>query len=136
MTESNFRRALLQDFRSQGIAACAIEDKLATGVPDVFWRRGALELKTVARWPVRGGVVRLRHELTRDQWLWGWDWVQGGGRWEMAVRVDGREGGIFVFDVSSARYAGRGRWNREQWESGARWYGAGIGQLVDYLIEG
>lgn len=67
-------RALRPHLTVPGWDAMRVENIVMTGVPDVHWIgnggvSGWLELKSVSRWPARGGVLHLPH-FTPQQRIW------------------------------------------------------------------
>lgn len=79
------RRRVLAALRP--LDAVAIENLLEKGTPDVEYLGGGwLELKSVERWPPRGGPVKCDH-FTPEQRMWLRRRCRAGGSADLLVRV-------------------------------------------------
>lgn len=80
-----------------------IESPMESGVPDVNLTVGWMELKYAARWPPKGGPLRLDH-YTQEQKTWATRRIAAGGRVFLLLKVgreewllfDGRIAAIFL----------------------------------------
>lgn len=91
-----------------------------SGIPDVNYSLGWIELKYLPRWPVRPSTpVRIDH-FTDEQRIWLTRRVNSGGRAFLLLKVGNNEWLLFRGDVA-ARIIGES--NREELYAGvtARW---------------
>ncbi len=92
-----------------GLDPVRIEDRLSLGVPDVNYIGGWIELKWVARWPPRGGILQLPH-YTPQQKAWHVRRIGKGGRVHVLLGVGSD---TLLFDgVTAAKYLGKS--NKEE----------------------
>lgn len=71
-----------------------IESHMTSGVPDVNYNQGWIELKYADRWPPRGGPLRIPH-FTKDQRSWHVRRRKAGGRSFVLLKVGQREWLLF-----------------------------------------
>lgn len=97
--ERSSRSRVVAALRS--VHAIAVENPALPGTPDVNYVEGWIELKWAAKWPPRGGPLRLPH-FTSEQRVWhlqrrnagGVSWVllQVGDEWLLFDAVDAAMG--------------------------------------------
>ena len=69
MSEQTMRRKVVRALRDANLDAVAVENPAHPGTPDVNYVGGWIELKYLPAWPVKGGVLRIRH-FTKQQRIW------------------------------------------------------------------
>jgi len=82
-------------FRTEGVLAERLTERLNPGVPDVLWtfegRTGLLELKWLPAFPTDRTVTPLltygAHGLQPDQAFWLGRWARRGGRAHVLLRI-------------------------------------------------
>ena len=96
-----------------------IESHMAAGVPDVNYTEGWIELKYAARWPPRGGPLRLDHFTTAQR-----SWLRrreaAGGRAFLLLKV-GKTEWILMTGVAAAAYLGQSTQEEIYNNNVARW---------------
>jgi hypothetical protein len=98
MSESYVRRKIVSMLKE--LDAQAVENPIRPGTPDVNYVEGWLELKWLERWPVRGGVVNIKH-FTPQQRIWLKRRWNKGGRVYLLLNV-GRDWLLFNGLVASS----------------------------------
>lgn len=81
-----------------------IESPMSSGVPDVNYIQGWVELKYAKRWPPRGGPLRIDH-FTHEQRNWLTRRRLAGGRAWLLLKV-GRSEWLLFDGLVAARYLG------------------------------
>lgn len=77
-----------------GLDPVRIENLVGTGTPDVNYTEGWIELKYVARWPPRGGPLRIDH-FTTEQRAWHIRRRKAGGKSYVLVKIGQMEWLLF-----------------------------------------
>ena len=77
-----------------GLDPVRIESPITEGVPDVNFTHGWIELKYAAKWPARGGPLRLPH-FTKEQRAWLIARSAAGGRVYLLLKVGASEWLLF-----------------------------------------
>ena len=96
-----------------------IESHMTSGVPDVNYAHGWIELKYAARWPPRGGPLRLDH-FTDNQRSWLLRRRASGGRAFLLLKVGKTE--WLLFDgIAAAKYLGKVPRDELYKQTAARW---------------
>jgi len=86
MLESDVRQRLTRI--GKPVDGRSIEAKSDDGVPDWNYVNGWIELKLVARWPVRGGPLRLPHPArVKRQAIWALRRWRAGGKAHLLLVV-------------------------------------------------
>lgn len=97
-------RTIVRILKDAGLDPVRIEAR-GKGIPDINYRDGWLENKSIPRWPVRGGVVRLDH-YTPFQRLWHTRRSNCGGTVFVLLKVGQAEWLLFPGDIA-AEFLGR-----------------------------
>lgn len=87
-----------------GLDPCRIESPISSGVPDVNYTHGWVELKYSPQWPPRGGPLRIDH-FTPAQRGWLTAREKAGGRAFLMLKV-GRKEWLLFHGTVAARYLG------------------------------
>lgn len=90
-----------------------------SGIPDVNYSEGWMELKYAERWPPRGGPLRIEH-FTQQQRTWLIERRQAGGRAFLLLKVGTKEWLLFDGLVAAA-LLGNAKKDRLYEVSVARW---------------
>jgi len=111
------RRHVVRALR--GLHAVSVENAVGTGMPDVNYADGWLELKSVARWPTRpSSPLRVPH-FTQEQRLWIRRRQEAGGRVHVLLKVE-RE--WLLFDgIFAADHLGYSTYDKLVWKAKAFW---------------
>lgn len=103
MWRENVRPAL----QRAGLDPLRVENKVASGTPDVNYMDGWLELKCVDRWPARGGALALPHFTKEQRIFLRTRWQRGGNAWLLLKVVKTRD--WLLFDgATAAELLGKG----------------------------
>lgn len=88
-----------------GLDPVRIESPISSGIPDVNYKVGWVELKYAAGWPARKGPLRVRH-FTKEQRVWLTRRCAAGGKAFLLLKVGEHEWLLFNGAVA-ALYLGR-----------------------------
>jgi hypothetical protein len=110
MSEAHMWSRIRDDvFKGKGFHVERVENKASLGTPDVSWagggKEGWIELKWVARWPVKGGPLALDH-FTPQQRLWLTKRCLAGGRADVLLGV-GSDDFLLFSGATAARVLGK-----------------------------
>lgn len=103
MSESAMWTALRPELK--GLDPVRIESVVGSGVPDVNYVHGWIELKYEHEWPKRGGPLRLKR-YTKEQKAWAVKREAAGGRVYLLLKVGETEWLLFRGSVA-ARVLGK-----------------------------
>lgn len=120
MAESTMRNALLSAFKQREVDACAHEDLVTVGIPDVSYGAcnisGWIELKSMDAWPKRATTkVKIKH-FTPEQKRWMLKRGIASGYVWLLLRVDQE---WLLLDYVSAQWVGD--YTVEQLREEAQW---------------
>jgi hypothetical protein len=79
---------------------CRIESPIVPGIPDVNYTQGWIELKYVAKWPPRMGLLRVDH-FTKQQRVWLYNRCRAGGLAWLLLKVGKSEWLLFKGSVAA-----------------------------------
>lgn len=89
MSERSDRALVVEALNEAGLHAVSVENPCWPGTPDVNFVGGWIELKQEDHWPKRPAtVVRLHHELGREQIIWHAKREAAGGKVWVIVHVE------------------------------------------------
>jgi hypothetical protein len=84
VSEKLMRKKVVAALRS--LHAVSIENGVGAGFPDIEYAFGVVELKSVSRWPPKGGPLRISH-FTPIQRVWLMTRCRAGGRAFVLLKV-------------------------------------------------
>jgi hypothetical protein len=103
--ERGMRKTIIKALRP--LDAVSIENGCAAGTPDVNFVDGWVELKSVDRWPPRGGPLRIEH-FTNHQRVWLLRRRRAGGQAFLLLKV-GQDWLLFDGQVAARELGHRTR---------------------------
>lgn len=139
MTEAALRRTVKRELGPYGLLV-RVEDGCSSGVPDVCYTlhygplqaTGWLELKHLAKWPVRGRTPLRIPSLTREQVMWHEAWHKAGGRVHTLLQVDA-DYLLFASEATRELFERRVMSAQVSWKAHATVVGIGTFPTVEML---
>lgn len=117
-----------------GLDPVRIESHMASGVPDVNYTHGWVELKCAPRWPPRGGPLRVDH-YTAEQKAWAIKRRRAGGLVFLLLKV-GKEEWLLFDGLVAAAYLGNSTQQELYQVCVARWTRLPKKQEIQVWLQG